>query len=105
MRTLHRPGMRALPAAVDAGGIDVVFADAMDRMSHSQAGIATLYERLQFRGIILATRKEGEVTPLHIGMMGTINAEQLSATSEKTHDALVRRHATGKNPGGSTYSY
>ncbi|WP_258191540.1 recombinase family protein [Sphingomonas sp. PP-CE-3G-477] len=103
--TLHRPGMRALLAAVDVGGIDVVFADAMDRISRSQAGIATLYERLRFRGIILATRKEGEVTPLHIGMMGTINAEQLSATSEKTRDALVRRHAMGKNPGGSAYGY
>ena len=61
--------------------------------------------RLRFRGIVLATRKEGRATPLHIGMMGTINAEQLSATSEKARDALVRRHAMGKNPGSSAYGY
>jgi len=103
--TIHRPGMKALLAAVAAGGIDIVYADAMDRLSRSQADIAMLFERLRFRGIILATRKEGRVTPLHIGMMGTINAEQLSATSEKTRDALVRRHAMGKNPGGSAYGY
>ena len=103
--TLHRPGMKAMLAAVAAGGIDIVYADAMDRLSRSQADIAMLFERLRFRGIILATRKEGEVTPLHIGMMGTINAEQLSATSEKTRDALVRRHTMGRNPGGSAYGY
>ena len=64
-----------------------------------------LFNRLRFSGILLATREEGIVTPLHIGMIGTINAEQLSATSNKTHDALVRRHAMGKNPGGSAYGY
>ncbi|MEG3176593.1 recombinase family protein [Sphingomonas sp. RB3P16] len=103
--TLHRPGMQALLAAVAAGEVDVVNADAMDRLSRSQADIATVYERLRVRGILLATRKEGMVTPLHIGMMGTINAEQLSATSEKTRDALVRRHAIGRNPGGVAYGY
>ncbi len=103
--TLHRPGMQALLTAIQAGDIDIVFADAMDRLSRSQADIASLFERLRFRGIILATRKEGVVTPLHIGMMGTINAEQLSATSDKTRDALVRRHAMGRNPGGSAYGY
>ena|GEM_PF-3063698 len=64
-----------------------------------------MFNRLRFSGILLATREEGIVTPLHIGMIGTINAEQLSATSNKTHDALVRRHAMGKNPGGSAYGY
>jgi site-specific DNA recombinase len=103
--TMHRPGMKALLAAVATGNIEVVYADALDRLSRSQADIAMLFERLRFRGIVLATRKEGRVTPLHIGMMGTINAEQLSATSEKTRDALIRRHAMGRNPGGSAYGY
>ena len=103
--TMHRPGMKALLAAVAAGRVDIVYADAMDRLSRSQADIATLFDLLRFRGILLATRKEGVVTPLHIGMIGTINAEQLSATSDKTRDALVRRHAMGKNPGGSAYGY
>ncbi len=101
--TMHRPGMKALLAAVAAGRVDIVYADAMDRLSRSQADIATLFDLLRFRGILLATRKEGVVTPLHIGMIGTINAEQLSATSDKTRDALVRRHAMGKNLGGSAY--
>jgi site-specific DNA recombinase len=64
-----------------------------------------LFDRLRFRGVLLATRKEGIVTPLHIGMIGTINAEQLSANSDKMRDALVGHHAMGKNPGGSAYGY
>ena len=68
----------------------------MDRLWHGQVDIATLFGRLRFRGMLLTTRKEGVVRPLHIGMIGTIIAEQLSATSDKTRDALVRRHAMGK---------
>ena len=103
--TMHRPGLQALLATVSRGNVDVVYADAMDRVSRSQADIATLYERLRFRGIVLATNREGIVTPMHIGMMGTINAEQISATSQKTRDALAKRHAMGKNPGGVAYGY
>lgn len=103
--TAHRPGYQAMLRAVSSGGIDVVYADAMDRVSRSQADIATLYERLKFRGIKLWTRKEGEISELHIGMMGTINAQQLSATSDKTRDALRKRHEMGKNPGGMAYGY
>jgi len=35
--TIHRAGLQALLAAVGTGGVDVVFADAMDRVSRSQA--------------------------------------------------------------------
>ncbi|MES3153305.1 hypothetical protein [Sphingomonas faeni] len=38
-------------------------------------------------------------------MIGTINAEQLSATSDTTRDALVRCNAMGKDPGGSAYGF
>jgi len=61
------------------------------------------YEKLKFRGILLVTRKEGEVGALQIGMMGTFNAEQIAATSLKTRDALIKRHAMGKNSGTTAY--
>ena len=46
--TIHRPGMKALLAAVAAGdvNIDIVYADAMDRLSRSQGGIARLFDSL-----------------------------------------------------------
>ncbi|MFW2830993.1 recombinase family protein [Sphingomonas sp. ID0503] len=103
--TMHREGLQAMLAAVSRGGVDLIFADAMDRLSRSQADIAMLYERLRFRNVLLVTRKEGEVTALHVGMAGTINAQQITATSEKTRDALTMRHAQGKNPGGNAFGY
>ncbi|WP_146173326.1 hypothetical protein [Sphingomonas faeni] len=60
-----------------------------------------MFDGLLFRGIMLATRRNDVATPLHIGMTFTINAEHLSATGDKTRDALVRRHATEENPGVS----
>lgn len=103
--TAHRPGYQAMLRAIENSGVDIVYSDAMDRVSRSQADIAVLYERLKFRGLQLWTLKEGMVTPLHVGMMGTINAQQLSATSDKTRDALAKRHALGKDPGGLAYGY
>jgi DNA invertase Pin-like site-specific DNA recombinase len=101
--TRHRPGFQALMTDMDRLHPDIVFADAIDRLSKSQADIATFYERLTIRGIQLVTRKEGVVTPMHIGMMDTINAQQVSATADKTRDAL--RHQMAKNPGGIAYGY
>lgn len=92
-------------AAVAAGGIDVIYADALDRLSRGLADIATFYERLRFQGIHIFTCKEGEVAQIHIGMIGTMNAEQIRATSDKTRDGLTQRHKMGKNPGGVAYGY
>lgn len=36
------------PGTIEDGGIDIVYADAMDRLSRSQADIAMLFERLRF---------------------------------------------------------
>ena len=52
--TLHRPGMQTLIALAKSGRIDVVYADAMDRLSRSQGDIASLFELLRFRGVQLA---------------------------------------------------
>ena len=103
--TAHRPGYQAMLRAIGRGGIDIVYADALDRLSRSQADIASLYERLRFRNIGLWTRREGEVNSLHIGMTGTMNAQQLSVIADKTRDALRKRHELGKNPGGLAYGY
>ncbi|TVV76250.1 recombinase family protein [Sphingomonas solaris] len=84
--TMHRPGMQALLQRIKAGDVDVVFADAMDRLSRGQADIAALHERLRFRGIRIITRNEGEISTMLIGMKGTMNAEAVTITSVKTRD-------------------
>jgi site-specific DNA recombinase len=50
--------MRVLLAAVSAGGVVIVYADAMDRLSRSQADIRHLFDGLLFHGIMLAAHKK-----------------------------------------------
>ena len=100
-----RPGMTELLRAVERGGIDLVLADELDRLSRSQWQTPMIYERLEFLGLRLHTIAEGEITRLHVGLKGTMNAEQLAATSRKTRDALAKRFRDGQNPGGLAYGY
>ena len=64
-----------------------------------------IYERCLFLGVRLHTIAEGEITRLHVGLKGTMNAEQLAATSRKTRDAIAKRFRDGQNPGRLAYGY
>lgn len=103
--TLNRSGIQALLAACERREVDVVLVDELDRLSRGQSHTAKVYERLQFLGIRLVTVAEEEITRLHVGVKGTMNAEQISATSRKTRDALADRHIKGLNAGGRAYGY
>ncbi|PZP09474.1 MAG: hypothetical protein DI607_12510, partial [Sphingomonas hengshuiensis] len=100
-----RLGMKALLAAVERGEVDLVLADELDRLSRSQSQTPMIYERLLFLGVRLYTIAEGDITRLHVGLKGTMNAEQLAATSRKTRDAIAKRFRDGQNPGGLAYGY
>lgn len=64
-----------------------------------------IYERLLFLGVKLHTIAEGEIGRLHVGLKGTMNAEQLAAIARKIRDALAKRFRDGQNPGGICYGY
>jgi site-specific DNA recombinase len=51
------------------------------------------------------TVAEGEVSPLHIGLTGTMNALFLKNLADKTHRGLRGRVAAGKSAGGLSYGY
>jgi site-specific DNA recombinase len=59
--SMHRPGLQSLIEAVQQGRIDVVLAEALDRISRDQADIATLFKRLTFHGVRIVTLAEGEI--------------------------------------------
>ena len=54
-----RPGYQRLLEAVLAGSIDVVLAEALDRLSRDQEDIAALYKRLRFLGVQADHRQRG----------------------------------------------
>ncbi len=91
--------------AAREGGFDIIMAEALDRLSRDQEDIAGLYKRLKFAGIQLFTIAEGEITELHIGLKGTMNALFLKDLAAKTHRGLRGRVEAGKSAGGLCYCY
>ncbi|MDE1905360.1 MAG: recombinase family protein [Rhodospirillales bacterium] len=101
----QRPGYQAMLEAAREGGFDIILAEALDRLSRDQEDIAGLYKRLKFAGISLFTLTEGEISELHIGLKGTMNALFLKDLAAKTHRGLMGRIAAGKSAGGLSYGY
>ena len=100
-----RPGYRRLLEDARDGGFDILVAEALDRLSRDQADIATLYKLLSFCGIRIVTIAEGEVSELHVGLKGTMNALYLKDLAQKTRRGLEGRVRAGRSGGGLCYGY
>ncbi len=69
-----RPGYQQLLEDARADRFDVIISEALDRLTRDQADVANLYKQLTFQGIKIVTLAEGEITELHVGLKGTMNA-------------------------------
>jgi site-specific DNA recombinase len=87
------------------GKFDVVLAEALDRVSRDQADVATLFKHLRFAGVQILTLSEGQITELHVGLKGTLNALFLKDLAAKTHRSIRGRVEKGKFGGGLCYGY
>jgi site-specific DNA recombinase len=103
--SLLRPGIQALMLDGQNGRFDIVLAEAMDRLSRDQEDIAGLYKRLIYGGVKIVTLSEGEISHLHIGLKGTMNALFLKDLADKTRRGLQGRIQLGKSGGGNSYGY
>lgn len=97
--------MLALMSGARAGLFDLVVAEALDRISRDQEDIAAIYKRLNHAGFKLLTLAEGEISELHIGLKGTMNALFLKDLAQKTRRGQRGRVEAGKIPGGNSYGY
>jgi site-specific DNA recombinase len=104
--SLMRPGIQMLIQDAMAGKFDIVLAEGLDRLSRDQQDIAGIYKRFQFAGIAIHTLSDGgEVSDIHIGLKGTMNALFLKDLAAKTHRGLSGRIEKGKSGGGLCYGY
>lgn len=87
--SLLRPGIQALITDALRGRFDIVLAEAMDRLSRDQEDIAGLFKRLAFSNIKMVTLSEGDVTHLHVGLKGTMNALFLKDLADKVRRGLA----------------
>ncbi|MCZ0813534.1 recombinase family protein [Roseovarius sp. EGI FJ00037] len=100
-----RPGLQALIVDAGLGRFDTVVAESLDRVSRDQEDIAGIYKRLQYADITLTTLAEGEISELHIGLKGTMNAIFLKDLAQKTRRGLRGRVEQGLSGGGNSYGY
>jgi len=100
-----RVGYQKLLEAARSGEFEVVVAEALDRLSRDQEDMAGLYKRLSFCGVEIVTLAEGEITDLHVGLKGTMNALYLKDLAQKTRRGLEGRVRQGKSGGGLCFGY
>jgi site-specific DNA recombinase len=100
-----RPGYQKLLSDARSNSFDLVVAEALDRLSRDQEHIAALYKQLSFANVRIVTLAEGEVSELHIGLKGTMNALFLKDLGAKTHRGLRGRIEAGRSAGGICYGY
>lgn len=103
--TILRPGIQRLMRDAQHGEFNILLAEALDRISRDQADVATLFKHLKFAGVTIVTLAEGEITELHVGLKGTMNALFLKDLAMKTHRGLRGRVEKGKAGGGLCYGY
>ncbi len=103
--TIMRPGFQAMMREALQKKVDIVMAEALDRFSRDQEDTAGLFKRLTFAGVNIVTLAEGNITHLHIGLKGTMNALFLKELAEKTRRGLRGRVEAGRSGGGISYGY
>jgi site-specific DNA recombinase len=84
---------------------DIVLAEALDRFSRDQEDTAGLFKGLTFAGVNVVTLAEGDITHLHVGLKGTMNALFLKDLADKTRRGLRGRVELGKSGGGLCNGY
>ncbi|MEI6159548.1 MAG: recombinase family protein [Roseococcus sp.] len=103
--SLDRPGYQALQEAMRRGEIDIVIAEALDRISRDPEHTARFHKLMKFTGVQLITLGEGVITDLHIGLKGTMNALYITDLAAKTRRGIEGRVRAGRSVAPAPYGY
>ena len=102
---IQRAGIQALIMDSSRGRFDLIMAEALDRISRDQEDIAGIYKRMRYADVKMLTLSEGEISELHVGLKGTMNALFLKDLADKTRRGQRGRVEAGKSGGGNSYGY
>jgi site-specific DNA recombinase len=100
-----RPGYQQLLSDLHRRQFDVVVVEALDRLGRKLADVADLHDRCNFAGVKLFAVNVGEITAMHVGMLGTMAQLFLADLREKTWRGQLGRALQGRAPGGKAYGY
>ena len=101
----QRPAYQQMLADAEVNGFDVVVTEALDRLGRRLSDVARFHDHLEFRGVVLHAINIGQVTTMHVGLLGTMAQLYLSDLKEKTRRGQLGRALAGKIPGGRAYGY
>src|SRR5262249_13200835 len=60
--SLMRPGIQSLMLDATRGNFDLVYAEALDRISRDQEDVAGFFKRMRFAGVTIITLAESEIS-------------------------------------------
>jgi DNA invertase Pin-like site-specific DNA recombinase len=103
-KSLQRPGLAELLAAVEARGMDVVIVAKLDRLTRSVRDLADLLDQFAKRGVSLVSVAESLDTGsaagrLVLNVMASVSQWEREAIGERTRDALRHKKALGQRVG------
>ncbi|KZE09148.1 MULTISPECIES: recombinase family protein [Sphingomonas] len=101
----QRPGLNAMMARVEAGGVDQVLTESTDRVARHQGDAFAIRERLQFVGARLFTLMDGEVDDITGTIKGLMDArfrKDLGARIKRGQRGTIKQ---GRAPAGIAYGY
>lgn len=105
IESAQRPGLNALLAHVEAGGIDQVLTESTDRIARHQGDAFAIRERLQFVGARLFTLMDGEVDEITGTIKGLMDArfrKDLGARIKRGQRGTITQ---GRAAAGIAYGY
>ena len=100
-----RPGFQKLVGDASKNKFDVVICEAIDRLGRRLADTADLQDQLAFNKIRLFTPSIGEITTIHMAVMGMMAQMALKDLGEKTKRGQMGRVLKGRIPAGIAYGY
>ena len=96
----QRPGLAALLAALDVGGIDQVLTESTDRLARHQGDAFAVRERIEYAGARLFTLMDGVVDDITGTIKGLLDARTRKGPDRRCRVDRAREAQLGE-PGGA----
>ena len=100
-----RPGLRQLLRAIEAGEIDIIVCEALDRLARDAEDVAWLGKKLAYHRIQLHTVSEGHVDEIKFAVAGLLGSIFLKHLIDKTLRGMEAAVLAGRFAGGRAYGY
>ena len=101
----QRPGLSALLARVELGGVDQVLAESTSRIARHQGDGFAIRERLSYFGVRLFTLSQGEIDEIKGWVQGFLDSQarkDIAFNVKRGQRGTVR---SGRSPAGLAYGY